>query len=86
MCNFFAGGMSGMIAVTLGIVNNAPGTASPVPGLLAPFAFNDPLTVLLAVAGAAASGIICGILGTGMLYKTRFGRLIINKTGRVAEA
>lgn len=72
MCNFFAGGLSGIIAVALGIVNNAPGTASPIPGLLAPFAFNDPITVLLAAGGAAAAGIICGLLGTGMLNRTGF--------------
>lgn len=40
--NFFGGGLAGIAAAMLGIVNNAPGTASPIPGLLAPFAFNDP--------------------------------------------
>lgn len=80
LCNFFAGGLSGMITVTLGIVNNAPGTASPIPGLLAPFAFNDPITVLIAIVGAALSGVICGFIGTSLLSGTRVGKLIIEKT------
>ena len=79
-CNFFAGGLSGIIAVSLGIINNAPGTASPVPGLLAPFAFNDPLTVVMAIAGAAAAGIICGTVGTKLMMGTKVGKLILAKT------
>ncbi|MFQ9346593.1 MAG: PTS sugar transporter subunit IIC [Coprococcus sp.] len=35
--NFFGGGLAGLAADMLGIINNAPGTASPIPGLLAPF-------------------------------------------------
>ncbi|MBQ3924935.1 MAG: PTS sugar transporter subunit IIC, partial [Firmicutes bacterium] len=79
-CNFFAGGLSGIIAVSLGIINNAPGTASPVPGLLAPFAFNDPLTVVMAIAGAAAAGVICGTVGTKLMMGTKVGKLILAKT------
>ena len=79
-CNFFAGGLSGMIAVTLGVINNAPGTASPLPGLLAPFAFNDPQTVLIAAAGAALSGIICGLVGTQLISSTKVGRFLLEKT------
>ena len=37
--NFFGGGLAGLAAAMLGIINNAPGTASPTPGLLAPFGF-----------------------------------------------
>lgn len=57
---FFGGALSGVAAAAFGIVNNAPGTASPIPGLLAPFAFNPPLMVLGAVACAAAGGILSG--------------------------
>ena len=35
--NFFGGGLAGLAAAMLGIINNAPGTASPIPVLLAPF-------------------------------------------------
>lgn len=67
--NFFGGGFSGMIAALLGIVNNAPGTASPIPGMLAPFAFNKPLTVLLALALAAVCGTIAGLAGAAVFEK-----------------
>lgn len=40
--NFFGGGFAGISAAVFHIVNNAPGTASPIPGLLAPFAFTPP--------------------------------------------
>ena len=71
--NFFGGGLAGMAAAALGIVNNAPGTASPIPGLLAPFAFNDPLTVVLALALAAVGGSAAGLVGS-MVFKKRFSR------------
>ena len=61
--NFFGGGLAGIAAALLGIVNNAPGTASPIPGLLAPFAFNPPLRVLLALAFAALGGTLAGLVG-----------------------
>ena len=54
--------MSGVAAAVMGIVNNAPGTASPIPGLLAPFAFNDPIKVLIALAWAIVSGFIGGMI------------------------
>ena len=53
-----------MAAALLGIVNNAPGTASPIPGLLAPFAFNDPKTVVLALVLAALGGSLAGFVGS----------------------
>ena len=43
------------------IVCDAPGTASTIPGLLAPFAFNDPARVILAM-GIAASELVCGFV------------------------
>lgn len=46
----------------LGIINNAPGTASPIPGLLAPFVFNDPVKVLIALGCAIVSSLIGGLL------------------------
>lgn len=62
--NFFGGGLAGVAAAMLGIVNNAPGTASPIPGLLAPFAFNPPATVLLALVLAALGGAAAGLVGS----------------------
>lgn len=62
--NFFGGGLSGIAAAAFGIVNNAPGTASPIPGLLAPFAFNNPLNVVGALAFAVAGGCLAGFVGS----------------------
>ncbi|MDO4518330.1 MAG: PTS sugar transporter subunit IIC [Bacillota bacterium] len=67
--NFFGGGISGVGAALLGIVNNAPGTASPIPGLLAPFAFNPPTKVLLALVIAVAGGTLAGLVGSKIFGK-----------------
>ena len=67
--------MAGVAAAVLGIVNNAPGTASPIPGLLAPFAFNPPMKVILALALAAVGGSIAGYVGS----------LVFKKFTKVAE-
>lgn len=62
-----SGGLAGVAAAKLGIINNAPGTAAPIPGLLATFGFNSPTTVLLALALAAIGGIIGGYAGTSII-------------------
>ena len=67
--NFFGGGLAGIAAALLGIVNNAPGTASPIPGLLAPFAFNPPVKVLIALALGAVSGTLAGFAGSIVFKK-----------------
>lgn len=60
--NFIGGGLAGIAAAYFNIVNDAPGTASPIPGLLAPFGFNPPMNVIQAVVFAAIGGIIGGYL------------------------
>lgn len=67
--NFFGGGLAGIAAALLGIVNNAPGTASPIPGLLAPFAFNPPGKVLIALALGAVGGTLAGFAGSIVFKK-----------------
>lgn len=67
--NFFGGGIAGVGAAMLGIINNAPGTASPIPGMLAPFAFNDPMKVAIALAIAAVGGSIAGFVGSIIFKK-----------------
>ncbi len=67
--NFFGGGLAGIAAALLGIVNNAPGTASPIPGLLAPFAFNPPGKVLLALPLGAVGGTLAGFAGSIVFKK-----------------
>jgi len=61
--NFFGGAFAGLSAAHFNIINNAPGTASPIPGLLAPLGFNPPINVLLAVIFAMIGGIIAGYVG-----------------------
>lgn len=68
--NFFGGGLSGIAAAAFGIINNAPGTASPIPGLLAPFAFNSPINVIAAIACAVAGGCFAGYIGS-IVFKKR---------------
>ena len=68
--NFFGGGLAGISAAVFHIVNNAPGTASPIPGLMAPFAFNPPLKVVLALTFAVLGGSIAGLVG-GTVFKNR---------------
>jgi fructose-specific phosphotransferase system IIC component len=66
--NFFGGGLSGIAAAYFGIINNAPGTASPIPGLLAPFGFNPPMKVVLAIVCAVIGGTLAGYVG-GIVFK-----------------
>lgn len=67
--NFFGGGLAGISAAAFHIVNNAPGTASPIPGLLAPFAFNPPLMVLGALFFAILGGCLAGLVGSAVFKK-----------------
>lgn len=62
--DFIGGGLAGMVAAYFGIINNAPGTASPIPGMLAPFGFNAPGKVIMALLFAALAGLIGGLVGT----------------------
>lgn len=71
--NFIGGALSGIAAAMLGIVNDAPGTASPIPGMLAPFAFNPPWKVIAALLLAAAGGTAAGLAGSIVFRKLGFG-------------
>ncbi len=79
--NFFGGGLAGLAAAALGIVNNAPGTASPIPGMIAPFGFNPAGKVVLALALAALGGALAGYVGG-----TVFSRLESRKKAPAAYA
>ncbi len=70
-CNFFGGALAGLGAVYFGIINNAPGTAAPIPGLLAPFAFNEPMNVIGALVVAMIGGTLAGFVGTEIHLKLR---------------
>lgn len=60
--NFLGGGLAGIAASHFKIINNAPGTASPIPGILAPFGFNSPINVVLAISFAIIGGSVGGLI------------------------
>ncbi len=66
--NFIGGGMAGMVIAYSGLINNAPGTAAPTPGILVMFGFNPALEVLKY---AAIAAVICLIVGFVMAYLFR---------------
>ena len=72
--DFIGGGLAGIIAAVIGIVNNAPGTASPIPGMLAPFAFNAVPDVLIALGLSALCGMLAGLLGSILFKKLGFAK------------
>ncbi len=80
--DFIGGGLAGIVAAHFGIINNAPGTAAPIPGLLAPFGFNPPLKVLLVLVLAAICGLIGGYIGTSIIkfVDGKYNLNINNKT------
>ncbi|GEP85171.1 regulatory protein [Staphylococcus piscifermentans] len=66
--NFIGGGLAGMVIAYSGLINDAPGTAAPTPGILVMFGFNPALEVLKY---AAIAAIICFIVGIVMSYLFR---------------
>lgn len=85
--NFFGGGLAGISAAVFHIVNNAPGTASPIPGLLAPFAFNPVTNVLGALFFAILGGVLAGFVGS-FVFRKRIKTAPIKGTasGKALEA
>lgn len=65
--NFFGGALAGVSAASFNIINNAPGTAAPIPGLLAPFGFNPGINVIGAIVFAVIGGITAGYVG-GLVF------------------
>ncbi len=75
MSNFIGGAFAGTAAAYFGIVNDAPGSAAPIPGLLASIAFNAPQTLFTATLIAAVGGILGGVIGC-LIYKRLFAEFI----------
>lgn len=64
MTNFMGGAASGVIISLMGLVNNTPGTATPIAGFAVMFAYNPVTQVLIAAAGAMVVSILAGFLGS----------------------
>lgn len=62
--NFIGGASSGVIISLMGLVNNTPGTATPIAGFAVMFAYNPAGQVLIAAAGAMLVSIAAGYLGS----------------------
>lgn len=60
--SFCGGALAGLSGAYFKIISNAPGTASPIPGLLTPLAFNPIQNVLLAAFFAMIGGIAAGFI------------------------
>lgn len=62
--NFFGGGLAGMIVASFGLINNAPGTATPIAGLMVMYGFNDAKTVTIVAMLCATVSAIVGFIGS----------------------
>ena len=61
--NFIGGAMSGVIIALMGLINNSPGTATPIAGLAVMFAYNPATKVIIAAVGCALVSILAGFIG-----------------------
>lgn len=66
--NFIGGAGAGVVVALAGLINNAPGTATPIAGLAVMFGFNDPVKVTIIALLCAAIGALSGFLGS-ILFK-----------------
>ncbi|WP_055070132.1 PTS sugar transporter subunit IIC [Clostridium massiliamazoniense] len=61
--NFIGGALSGIVIASMGLVNNTPGTATPIAGFAVMFAYNPAVKVLIAAAIIVVLNIIAGMIG-----------------------
>lgn len=71
--NFFGGGLAGIVVALFNLTNNAPGTATPIAGLMVMYGFNDPKTTTIAAVLCALAGALAGFVGSIVFknYKIR---------------
>lgn len=62
--NFVGGAIAGLIVAMTGMINDAPGSAAGIPGLLVMYGFNDWTTVTFTAAGLLVLGTGFGLLGS----------------------
>ncbi|MGL4759935.1 MAG: PTS sugar transporter subunit IIC [Sarcina sp.] len=66
--NFIGGSLSGIVIASMGLVNNTPGTATPIAGFAVMFAYNPAVKVLIAAGIIVVLNIISGYVGH-MIFK-----------------
>ena len=62
--NFVGGAIAGLIVAMTGMVNDAPGSAAGIPGLLVMYGFNDWQTVTVTALILFGVGIVAGLVGS----------------------
>lgn len=72
--NFIGGAMSGVIVALMQLVNNTPGTATPIAGFAIMFAYNPPTQVLIAAAGCIIVSILGGYIGYALFKNYKIVR------------
>lgn len=80
--NFVGGAISGLIVAMTGMVNDAPGSAAGIPGLLVMYGFNDWQTVTVTAIVLLGVGIIAGLVGSKVF--SRFP--IVRQTEKITAA
>ncbi len=92
--NFIGGAASGIIVALMGLVNDTPGTATPIAGFAVMFAYNPAGKVLIAALGVIIVSVIGGYLGSYIFRDTKIvtaeeirsdGGLAKNRTVEVAS-
>lgn len=69
--NFIGGAASGIIVALMGLVNNTPGTATPIAGFAVMFAYNPAGKVLIAALGVIIVSVAGGYLGSYIFRNTK---------------
>jgi fructose-specific phosphotransferase system IIC component len=69
--NFIGGAASGIIVALMGLVNDTPGTATPIAGFAVMFAYNPAGKVLIAALGCIIVSVASGYLGSYIFRDTK---------------
>lgn len=83
MSSFLGGALAGIPAAYFSIISNAPGTASPVPGFITPFAFNSPTTVVICLFFSMLGGCLGGLIISNLFKHNLFKNLKIHSKQKI---
>ena len=80
--NFFGGALAGVVVALSGIVNNAPGTASPIPAFLVLFGWNSATLIIVITCICALCGLVVGVIGAKLFSNYEKVHIDIPKEGK----